>query len=246
MTYIGPPPQLTTTQRDAIPLGQRPPGLTIWNTTTGQLEVNKGSDVTPVWSSPGPKYLTKTSAVTVTSTVTETALLSGSLNLSAGDLGTNKRAQLSLWGDILNNSGSIVSLPRLRFKLGGTTLIDTNTSALVFASGATRYGWQASIEVLELGVTNAQATRFRVEFGCLQAQAVDPGNVTFTTGEGSWGPAGAAPTGTPKHGLIFASGINTASALDATTALAVELTVVNGSASGSVETKLIAATLSVN
>jgi microcystin-dependent protein len=39
----------TTTQRNAIPAGQRPYGLTIMNTTTNQLEINKGTDAVPVW-----------------------------------------------------------------------------------------------------------------------------------------------------------------------------------------------------
>jgi hypothetical protein len=40
---------LTTTQRDALPSGARPPGLVIYNTTTGRLEQNFGTDATPNW-----------------------------------------------------------------------------------------------------------------------------------------------------------------------------------------------------
>lgn len=39
----------TTTARDAIPLGSRPYGLVITNTTTNQPEWNKGTDAAPNW-----------------------------------------------------------------------------------------------------------------------------------------------------------------------------------------------------
>jgi hypothetical protein len=43
------PPAMTAAQRDAIPAGRRPPGATIFDTTSGQLETNIGSDAAPVW-----------------------------------------------------------------------------------------------------------------------------------------------------------------------------------------------------
>lgn len=43
------PGALTTTQRDALAAGRRPPGLVIFNTTTNQHETNVGSDATPSW-----------------------------------------------------------------------------------------------------------------------------------------------------------------------------------------------------
>lgn len=46
--------QVTTTQRDAIAQGNRPPGLIVFNTTTNRYEFNSGSDVTPTWSPVGP------------------------------------------------------------------------------------------------------------------------------------------------------------------------------------------------
>ncbi len=39
----------TTAQRDAIPLGLRPYGLVILNSTTNRLEFNSGTDAVPVW-----------------------------------------------------------------------------------------------------------------------------------------------------------------------------------------------------
>lgn len=47
------PGTFTTTQRDAIASGKRPTGLVIYNSTTGQLEVNVGSDATPNWQAAG-------------------------------------------------------------------------------------------------------------------------------------------------------------------------------------------------
>jgi hypothetical protein len=43
----------TTTQRDAIPIGSRPYGLVILNTTLNQYQWNKGTDAVPVWDSIG-------------------------------------------------------------------------------------------------------------------------------------------------------------------------------------------------
>jgi microcystin-dependent protein len=45
--------QFTTAQRDAIPLGSRPYGLMIFNTTISRLEINQGSDTTPNWQPMG-------------------------------------------------------------------------------------------------------------------------------------------------------------------------------------------------
>lgn len=44
----------TTSARDAIPLGQRPFTLVIFNTTTNQYEWNSGTDPAPVWAPLSP------------------------------------------------------------------------------------------------------------------------------------------------------------------------------------------------
>lgn len=44
----------TTTQRDAIASGSRPPGLIVFNTTNNRLEMNFGSDASPSWGPVGP------------------------------------------------------------------------------------------------------------------------------------------------------------------------------------------------
>src|SRR5436190_2383229 len=43
------PPVLTTTQRNALAAGFRPPGLAVFNTTTNQWEYNAGTDAVPNW-----------------------------------------------------------------------------------------------------------------------------------------------------------------------------------------------------
>lgn len=49
------PPVMTTAQRDAIPAGRRPKGSQIFNTTTNRVEVNLGTDASPIWLPPsGP------------------------------------------------------------------------------------------------------------------------------------------------------------------------------------------------
>jgi microcystin-dependent protein len=55
------PPSMTSTERNAIALGSRPTGLVIYNSTTGSLESNIGTDAAPVWS---PVGASPTGAVT--------------------------------------------------------------------------------------------------------------------------------------------------------------------------------------
>ena len=43
----------TTAQRNAIPAGQRPPGLTIYNSQVNRYETNFGTDASPVWGLAG-------------------------------------------------------------------------------------------------------------------------------------------------------------------------------------------------
>lgn len=60
MSYIGPPPNMTTAARDALAVADRPTGTIIYNTSTNQLEVNGGSAATPAWQGLGKKTLTTT------------------------------------------------------------------------------------------------------------------------------------------------------------------------------------------
>jgi hypothetical protein len=59
----------TTAARDAIPLGSRPFGLMILNTTTARIEMNFGSDAVPLWQTFGNMelgYLERTTAGVLT------------------------------------------------------------------------------------------------------------------------------------------------------------------------------------
>jgi hypothetical protein len=60
MSYIGPPPNLTTVARDALTSADRPTGTIIFNTTNVQLEVNIGTAGSPVWTGLGKKSLVTT------------------------------------------------------------------------------------------------------------------------------------------------------------------------------------------
>lgn len=53
MPFIGPPPNLTTTQRDALVAADKPKGMIVYNTTTGRLEVNDGTGASPTWNAVG-------------------------------------------------------------------------------------------------------------------------------------------------------------------------------------------------
>lgn len=184
----------------------------------------------------------KTSTVTVNTTVTETDLLAGELDLAAGVLGVTNKARITAWGDLKNNSGATITFPRFKFKLGGTTLIDTGAVASILAADATRRGWKIVIDILELNATNAQFVSFEGNFRLLNAQAVSFGNHVFTTGEGMWSGGGASGSALPNTGQAFGS--NTG-ALNAALALAVVLSVINGSANAQVETRLLGAALEI-
>lgn len=49
MPIIGPPPALTTAQRNALTQANRQKGTVIFNTDFGRLEVNAGTDIAPTW-----------------------------------------------------------------------------------------------------------------------------------------------------------------------------------------------------
>jgi uncharacterized protein affecting Mg2+/Co2+ transport len=177
----------------------------------------------------------KTSAAAATNTVAETDLLGGGITVGAGLLGTTGAFRLTMWGDSLQSSGGNTGLPRFKVKLGAgaTVVLDTNTLAAASASTATRYGWRAVIEVMNLGATNVQLVSVSLEYGLATATA--NGEQNFAVGEGIHGYYGAAGTAM----LARALGYNSA-AIDTTVAMPVAFTVINPSAS-STETKLFGA-----
>jgi hypothetical protein len=50
MPFVGPPPVMTTTTRDALVLAERQQGVIIFNSTTGTLQINVGSAASPNWA----------------------------------------------------------------------------------------------------------------------------------------------------------------------------------------------------
>lgn len=184
----------------------------------------------------------KTTSKVVNNSVAETDLLNGEISIPAGALGTSGVLRLTMWGDILNNTGAQQFGPRFKVKLGAsaTVVLDTNVDdsnnagakALYFS--ASRWAWRFVLEVQNLGATNAQAVYLSGE----SAQQVGNSGATkiFAVGEG----AGAARCGTATGNGYGWSGLNTA-AIDTTAAMAIQFTVINPVASTSMETKLFGA-----
>lgn len=181
----------------------------------------------------------KTTAKTVTDTVTDTDLLNGEISVAANALVTTGLLRLTAWGDWLTNTGSSTDLPRFKLKLGSTptVVLDTNvTGTAVATSGATRYGWRIIAEVMNLGAANSQWVTIGLEIGYARAAT---GGAVFATGEGVYDairPSGPA--------VARALGANSA-AIDTTAPMAVLLTVINPSATATCETKLYGALVEI-
>ena len=90
------PPQLTTTQRDALPSGERPFTLIIYNTTTSQYEFNAGTDGTPNWqplSSSGLEDGSVTNDKLAANAVTTDKIQDGTI--TAGDISGTLKPSVS-------------------------------------------------------------------------------------------------------------------------------------------------------
>jgi hypothetical protein len=98
-----------------------------------------------------PAVYRKTTSKQVVNTVTETDLLHGEITIAAGLMGTNGVLRFTAWGDQINNSGATQSTPRLKLKLGATTLLDTNVVAAVWSTNAARWGWRITVEIINQG-----------------------------------------------------------------------------------------------
>ena len=114
---------------------------------------------TPTINSWARGYLRKTTSVTVASSGPSTwvDLLNGEFTLPAGAMGTDKIVRLSAWGDWKQHSTASKDLPAFRLGLGGTTLLDTDTTAVGAAADSTsRYGWRIVCEIQNLGSASIQ------------------------------------------------------------------------------------------
>jgi hypothetical protein len=181
----------------------------------------------------------KTTTKTVNTTTSETDLLNAEITIAAGAMSTNKTARLTAWGDWKNNSGGEASAPRIKLKLGGTLLLDTNAqTANTLPNSASRYNWRIQAEIENLGATNAQ-----ISFLTLNALAAlaNQNIVAFATGEGAYYSLNV----NGGYGDFIATGGNTGHAVDTTAACALELTVINGSNNVNCETRLLGALVEI-
>lgn len=185
-----------------------------------------------------PTTYRKSSTKTVNTTVSATDLLNGEITLAGAVLGIDRMLRLTAWGDNLNNSGGSSPQPRFQLILGGTTLLDTGSTAAALGNSASRNSWVLNAEIMNTGSASAQLAALRIFLSCGLAGA-SLGNV-FTTGLGEF--AGISNGGGVQSGI--ANGVNT-TAVNTVPSLALVLNVINGSASASYETRLFGAVVEI-
>jgi hypothetical protein len=156
----------------------------------------------------------KTTAKVVVNSAVETDLLNGEITIDAGAMSTNRALRLTAAGDLINNTGAAVGTPRLKLKLGATTIIDTNVLAVTWGTNVARFRWEAQALIMNLGATNSQWTSFSATS---ELPIAVSGFVAPTTGEGL---LSSFTTTDMLH-----VGAGNASAVDTTAAQALALTV---------------------
>lgn len=181
------------------------------------------------WAAPATALTAyrKVTAKTVNTTVSETDLFNGEITVAGNAIGATGVLRITAAGDWKQNSGGTAAFPRLKLKFGATTLFDTGAIG-TFPDAATRYGWVVEAEIANL-TASTQSAWFRVTAGGGDLAAT---SAVLTTGTGVMGTSRGA-TGN----LVWANGRNSG-ALDTTGALALVLSVINGSANANYETKL--------
>jgi len=174
----------------------------------------------------------KTTPKSVLNTNAETDLLNGELQLAAGVMGTNRLLRLTAWGDYIQNYTSVATL-RFKLKLGAAATIVMDTSTLDLSSNISplRYGWRIMAEVLNLGAANTQLVHYVHIMGMSNPVAMTSFSFRFATGEGIY---------QGRDGISHAEGFNVA-AIDTAAAMNVALTVTQGYAQPTLETKLYGA-----
>ena len=158
----------------------------------------------------------KTTTKQVVNTIAETDLLNGEVTIGAGVMGTSRTLRLTAWGDAVNNSGSTQVFPRLKLKLGATTLLDTGTLSGSWGGAAGRFSWRALAEVANLGAANSQWAWLSAQMRGALVNANT--GAAFTTGEGNYG-------GLATVNWVDLTGGNSG-AVDTTIAQALALTVI--------------------
>lgn len=179
----------------------------------------------------------KTTSKTVNTTTTATDLLNGEITIAGGVMGTSGVVRVDAWGDWKNNSGGTVAPPRIQVVFGGTTLFDTGASGGA-GDAVTRYHWEVRLLILNTGAVNAQTAVFDFKGGF---NCVNYIQNAFTTGEGSY-VQGLSVVGAE---MFLAHGVSPSTAVDTSTSKALVLNVINGSASGTYETKLLGSLVEV-
>jgi hypothetical protein len=150
---------------------------------------------------PAPVTYRKVTEKDVTNTTTETDLLNGEITIGAGVMGTNKAVRVLIQGDYLQNMGG-TAVHTIRIKFGGTTL------------------WGQAVSD---GAPGATRKNVRLEF---VIQNLNANNVQFMLGRYAiaGGSASVAGIGTGEA-LVYTLGSNGTSALDTSTAKALEVTI---------------------
>lgn len=80
-------------------------------------------------------------------------------------MGTDGFLKLTAFGTLKNNSGSGRVHPRVRLKLGSTTIGDIGTGATDFDNNAATWEWQATAWIMNAGAANSQVTHLEVQYG---------------------------------------------------------------------------------
>lgn len=186
----------------------------------------------------GPVTYRKATTKAVNSTTSATDLLNGEITIAAGVMGTTGVVRVTIWGDWVNNIGSIQAPPRFQVLFGGTTLIDTGTSGTV-TSGAGRRPWNIDFIIANQNANNVQSSRITGYLGCVPS-GTDVFNA-FTTGTGIYSESNAAASYTGA----WIQGLGTPGALDTTSSKALLFNVINGNSGANYETRLQGALIEV-
>lgn len=155
----------------------------------------------------------KTTQKSVTGTLVETDLFNGEITVAANAIGTTGHLFGRAYGDAINNVAT-ENLPRIKLKLGATTIFDTGAPANGWAQNAGTFGWWMDFDIQNTA-TNAQVCKINGVVCPLAAAAIGP---AFTTGEGIIQSAGA-------NNPVYIAGYNTA-AEDTTASKALVLSVI--------------------
>lgn len=127
----------------------RPQDLGQDGATTGQPLVWDGGK----WA-PGSLVLDRVQALDIAGTGAETTLYSKSI--SGNQMGTDKMLRLTMFGDILHNSGTGTSTATIKIKFGGTIYFQDSYAFNGF-DNANRIPWGLIFHIANLGATNSQA-----------------------------------------------------------------------------------------